>query len=1190
MYLKSLEIQGFKSFPDKTVLQFGSDITAIVGPNGSGKSNISDAISWVMGEQSSKALRGAKMEDVIFGGTQKRPAVGFAEATLVLDNQDGSLKIETPEVMITRRYYRSGESEYYINKQSARLRDIHELLMDTGLGREGYSNIGQGRIDEILAVKSTDRREIFEEAAGISKCRYRKEETERRLAATEDNLMRIGDKISELELQVEPLRQQADKAQKYLLLRDELKGIEITVWLDSLTKIAANAKKAEEDYASAAFILEQAHSELSSLYAASEQLSLELNREGLVLEEKRDAISAAEQERQQAQADRTVLTATIENTKQNAERVRQEIADQESRSGGIAGQIETQQARIGEIGAQLAQIDEQLRAAMEKSKELTDANDEAAGKLLALRANHALLTTEAAKRRAEMESMQTALSDVLERKAALKADHDAASARQKTVSEQAAQCAKSLALAQENVTAAKNMIAGYSLRLKTRAEKRDALKKQLSDGEIQLGTAESKLRMLREMERDFEGFSKAVKIVMQEAARGALRGVHGPVSSLIQTDDAFTTAIETALGAAMQNVVVDTDTDGKNAIQLLKRRDAGRATFLPLGSISGKRMPDGEYRAQRGFVGVASALVRFEKKYENIIENLLGRTVIAETLDDAVRMARSGGSRVRIVTLDGQVMNPGGSMTGGSASRSAGVLSRANEIERLEKQRSQLEERLKTLRQAYSEAAESAAKTEFELTTVQGQLREAEDEALRRTEEQKQVQLLQQALEENLAGYEAELARIESRSGSDESRMQTLGQLAQETEQKAQTLNGQIEEMEKGQSAVSEQAARLSDEITALRLDAASKDAERAAAQENIRRMQALCDAMQGDRTQKQALIAEYERQAAELEQQLTASSERIARLEQETELRRQALREAAEHRASIEAKRSQTEKQAQEKNQQILLMERESARLEQKKATSELEEKQLLDKLWESYELTPSTAQEQAAPVESIPAANKRIGELRRKISALGTPNLGAIEEFARVNERYEYLTGQRDDVLHARGELENIVKSITGEMTDIFVREFGKINEYFGQTFTEMFGGGKASLMLEDPSQPLTCGIEIRVQPPGKQLKTITLLSGGEKAFVAIALYFAILKVRPTPFCMLDEIDAALDDRNVERFAHYLRNLCSKTQFIVITHRRGTMEASDVLYGVTMQEQGVSKILHIRLGEMEQQLGITG
>ena len=1189
MYLKSLEIQGFKSFPDKTVLQFGSDITAIVGPNGSGKSNISDAICWVMGEQSSKALRGAKMEDVIFGGTLKRKPVGFAEATLVLDNQDGALKIETPEVMITRRYYRSGESEYYINRQSARLRDIHELLMDTGLGREGYSNIGQGRIDEILAVKSTDRREIFEEAAGISKCRYRKEETERRLAATEDNLLRIGDKISELELQVEPLRQQAERAQKYLVLRDELRGFEVTVWLESLAKIAEAAKKAEDDYNSSAFILEQAHSELNTLYAAGEQLSLQLNRESLLLEEKRDAISQAEQAQSAAQSELTILRGSVANHEQNIARIRQEIADQESRSGGIAQQIEQLQSRIAQIGGELDTINAQLQAAVDESRALAESTDKAAGELLALRAQQALCATEAANRRAELNSLQTSLADVLERRKDLEADRAAAAARLEQSQRQAQECEKRLSEAKENVTAANNMIAGYALRLKTRAEKRDQLQKQLDAAGVQLNTAESKVRMLLEMERDYEGFSKAVRLVMQEAGRGGLRGVHGPVSSLIRTDDAYTTAVETALGAAMQNIVVDTDDDGKAAITMLKRRDGGRATFLPLRSVGGKRMDERDFAAQRGYVGVASALVSCDARYQSVIESLLGRTVIAETLDDAVRMSRAGGSRVRIVTLDGQVMNVGGSMTGGSASKSAGVLTRANERKRMEALCTQLREEQKKLQTARDEAASSAAKTEFELSTVQGRLREAEDEALRRTEELKQVRLLMQALDENISGYDAELARMNSRSGADEGRMQTLARLAQEQDEKSAALGEQIEVLEAGQSALSEQAAALSEKITALRMDAAARDAERAGAQDNVSRMQALSEAMQGDRAQKQALIDDYMAQIAALNDKIAAADAQIVQLAQAAEDKRHALREAAEHRAQTEARRNQTEKLAQEKNQSILLLERESARLEQKKATAELEQKQLVDKLWDSYELTPSTAEAQRIEIESTAAANRRIGELRRKISALGTPNLGAIDEYARISERYEYLTGQRDDVLHAKSELEHIVGSITDEMTTIFVREFARINEYFGKTFTEMFGGGRGALLLEDPSHPLDCGIEIRVQPPGKQVKTITLLSGGEKAFVAIALYFAILKVRPTPFCMLDEIDAALDDRNVERFALYLRNLCDKTQFIVITHRRGTMEASDVLYGVTMQEQGISKILHIRMDELEQQLGIT-
>ncbi|MBQ1264358.1 MAG: AAA family ATPase, partial [Oscillospiraceae bacterium] len=548
MFLKALEVQGFKSFPDKTVLQFGSDITAIIGPNGSGKSNISDAISWVMGEQSSKALRGAKMEDVIFGGTQKRAPVGFAEATLILDNRDGSLRMETPEVTITRRYFRSGESEYYINRESARLRDIHELLMDTGLGREGYSNIGQGRIDEILSVKSTERREIFEEAAGISKCRYRKVETERRLAATEENLLRIGDKISELELQVEPLREQAEKAKKYLVLREELKGFEVTVWLDTLTKLSATAKKAEEDYASAAFVLEQAHSDLNNLYAAGEQLSLELNRQTLLLDEKHEAISLSEQERQKAEADLSVLQAGVQNRKENIARVKEEISEQESRSGGIHEQIRQQEARIAVIAEELASVDAALREAMEQSSALAATSDQTTGKLLQLRANQALLTTESANRAAEIAALRASLEEVTARKQTLQADHDAAQARCEEIENQAAECRKSLRLAQENVTAANNTIDGYRLRLQTQTQKRDAMQKEVDARTVELDTASAKLRMLREMERDYEGFSKAVKSVMQEAGKGVLRGVHGPVSSLLHTDDEYTTAIETALG------------------------------------------------------------------------------------------------------------------------------------------------------------------------------------------------------------------------------------------------------------------------------------------------------------------------------------------------------------------------------------------------------------------------------------------------------------------------------------------------------------------------------------------------------------------------------------------------------------------------------------------------------------------
>ena len=1189
MYLKSLEIQGFKSFADKTVLRFGDDITAIVGPNGSGKSNISDAISWVMGEMSSKALRGAKMEDVIFGGTQKRGQVGFAEATLVLDNSDGALAIETPEVMVTRRYYRSGESEYYINKQSARLRDINELFMDTGLGKEGYSNIGQGRIDEILALKSTDRREVFEEAAGISKYRHRKEETERRLASTEDNLMRIGDKISELELQVEPLRTQAEKAKQYLALREELKGLEIAVWLEKLEGLAAAAQKAEADYNSAAFILEQQHAELTRLYQLSDQLAMELNQRSLELDRRQESIAAQEGQIHQQESEIAVLQAGADNARQNIDRIRQELADQESRSGGIAGQIQQQQARVEEIGRSLDSLQQALDTAQADAQRLAASADSAERKALGLRASQSLLQAEAARKRAEIASLTASLEEVAQRRQAIQDDLDAAETRREELTRQASDAERALEEARETVTSCKNTAAGYALRQRSRQEKRDSLQRAVDSLRIELQTAQSRSRMLQELQRDYEGFSKAVRLVMQEARKRTLGQIHGPVSALIRTDDAYTVAIETALGASMQNIVVGAEEDGKAAIRFLKRCDGGRATFLPLSTIQGRYLQERDLERCAGFVGIAADLVRYDRAYEGVIRNLLGKIVLVENLDHAVSMARKYQNRFKIVTLDGQVMNAGGSMTGGSASKSAGILSRANELTRLQEKENQLKSKLQEQETQLAEAARSAAQVEFELTAIQGQLRQAEDDVLRAEGQARQAKALLEALEENIRAYRREMETLHSRSGGDEGRLAQLQADADKADGEIADLEEQLTCLAQGQDALSRESGELADRITALRMDAAAQEAERTSVQENIQRLQALAEAMEGDRGQKEQLIGRYTEEIASLTQQLEQARARRQQLELALEDSRGQLQQARQTRADTEARRTKTDKDAQEKNKEILDMERESARLEQKKAAAAMEEQQILDKLWDSYELTPSTAAGAKAELESTAAANKRIAELKRKINGLGSPNLGAIEEFARVNERYEYLTGQRDDVLHAKKELEAIVRTITEEMTEIFVREFGKINEHFQKTFVEMFGGGKGDLVLEDPSQPLSCGIEIKVQPPGKQVKTITLLSGGEKAFVAIALYFAILKVRPTPFCLLDEIDAALDDRNVERFAAYLRNLCRKTQFIVITHRRGTMEAADVLYGVTMQEQGVSKILHLDLNQMTAELGIT-
>ena len=1189
MYLKSLEVQGFKSFPDKTLIRFGDDITAIVGPNGSGKSNISDAILWVMGEQSSKTLRGAKMEDVIFGGTQKRSAVGFAEATLTLDNSDRALMYDADEVMVTRRYYRSGDSEYYINRQSARLRDIHEMFMDTGLGREGYSNIGQGRIDEILSLKSADRREIFEEAAGISKYRHRKEETERKLAHTEDNLLRIGDKVSELELQLEPLKVQSEKARKYLELKDELRGVEVAVWLDTLDKLSAAAKKAEEDYASASFVLQQAHEDLEKLYVQAEQYGNALRQKDGDLETVRLKVNMMDAAHEQLNGQMAVLRGNMENNTANIQRIREELQGTVDRSGGIVTQIQQAQERIGQIEQELTEKHTAIDALQQQLSAMAANAQGMTRQFLELRSKETRLSSDIAAQEADNRGLMESRTQTESRTAQLQEDLNAGTARREEAQKNLDDCRAELKKAGDEVTAANNTISGYAMRQESRLKRRDTLDQQCRELTAKLDAVTAKVRVFRAMERDYESYQKSVRLVMQEAERGSLRNVHGPVSRLIRTEDEYAVAIEIALGAAMQQIVVGNEQDGKAAISYLKRTGNGRATFLPLTTIQGRRLTEKGLGGCRGYVGIAADLVTAKDTYRDVVDNLLGRTVIVRDLDAAIAMAGKYSNRFKIVTLDGQVMNAGGSMTGGSVNKDAGILSRANELEKLTAQEKQLQNEKLAAEAELQEAQRLYDQVEFQLNTAREQLREAEDQVLRMQGQEKQHEILLQAIVDAEFAARKELENLQQRDALDRERLaagKTKIQLftvqLEETKQSIALLEG-------SQSEAAEATAQITDDMTAVKTEAAALEAERATAQAHIADLNGLRSAMEGDKERKVALIDAFEADNSRLEAQIRELNERQQDNVAQTAAFRQEMETIITQRAETEAAKTRSERDAQEKNKDILNMERACALLEQKKITSSLEEKQIIDKLWENYDLTPGTAAEHRGEIESVTAGNRRIAELKRKIAALGTPNLGAIEEYARVNERYQYLAEQRDDVLNSKKDLEGIIRDITKEMTVIFVEEFRKIDQYFGQTFEEMFGGGKGSLVLEDPENPLTCGIEIRVQPPGKQLKTITLLSGGEKAFVAIALYFAILKVRPTPFCMLDEIDAALDDRNVERFASYLRSLGKKTQFIVITHRRGTMEASDVLYGVTMQEQGISKLLRLDLNQMEEYLGIV-
>ena len=1187
LYLKALEIQGFKSFPDKTVLTFGEDITAIVGPNGSGKSNISDAIRWVMGEQSTRTLRGGKMEDVIFGGTARRKQTGYAEVSLVLDNTAHIFDMDESEVMVTRRYYRSGESEYYINRRSVRLRDVNELFMDTGLGREGYSIIGQGRIDEILSVKSTDRREMFEEAAGISRFRHRKEEAERKLERTDENLVRINDKIDELELQVEPLREQSERAKRFLILRDELKGLEISVWLDTLERLRAGSIKLETDYKEAVRQKEAAERAVEERFGAAEALSAQMREKEVEADRLRFAIQGREATVRELESSIAVLKSSIQHNLENTARIQEELEQREGRQDSLSGQIAERSGRLAEIDGQLERARREREEKDAAAQEALRSAGTLARELEELRGKESVKTADAHQAKALLSALAAAAQEVLDRDEAVRQELSRLDRRQEEAGAESSAAEKTLREARDERDAVKNVISGYTLRLDGRKKKAEQARERHVRLKMDENALTARIRMLTEMEKLHEGYSKAVKLVMGEVQRGTLHHIHGPVAGLLHVPDQYTVAIETALGGAMQNLVVDREEDGKAVIQYLKRRDGGRATILPLSSIRpGELREAGSLSREPGFVGVADQLVQFDPQYRAVFSNLLGRVAVMEDLDAAIAAARRFGYRFRIVTLDGQVLNPGGSMTGGSASRSAGILSRANELERLNAQSAGLREQLEQAARSLEEAEREAKGAAYELETAQAQLREWEDAVLRAEAQVEHCRSVAASLEEQRENQRSELEQLQTRTGEIERDTQQARDRIRELEGEAAALKSEADGKARGQSDLQTRSLTLTQELSQLTAGLAALEAEREATARGLEELEGLRRDLAGDQDQSRALIGDYQEKNQTFAREIGEKEGQLQELARETQEQQGRIAELNEEKLALEGERVKATREGQEKNRELLAMGGEVSRLEQKKMAAALDEKQLLDKLWETYELSHEAAKRQRVEIESVPKASRRIAELKKGISALGSVNVGAIQEFQRVNERYTYLTDQRDDVEKAKRELEEVIGQITGEMNTIFSREFQSINESFGQTFQELFGGGRATLELEDPDDILNCGIEIKVQPPGKALKTITLLSGGEKAFVAIALYFSILKVRPTPFVVMDEIEAALDDNNVVRFARYMRGMSEKTQFIVITHRRGTMEEADVLYGVTMQEQGVSRMLTINLNDVEKEL----
>ena len=1189
MVLKALYLQGFKSFPDKVDIQFGQGITAIVGPNGSGKSNISDAIRWVMGEQSSRMLRGARMEDVIFGGTQKRGPVGFAEVSLVIDNSDGALSCEYSEVMVTRRYYRSGESEYYLNRRQVRLRDLHELFMDTGLGRDGYSIIGQGKIDDILSLKSGDRREIFEEAAGITKYRYRKEEAVRKLAATEENLVRIRDILSELEERLGPLEQQARKAQEYLRWRERLQGVECAVWQRSLQTLEEKRSQCAQQGGQLQQQLEQARQQRREVYARLEQLSARMQQLDVDMEGRRRALSQQERYQADQKSRQAVLEESIRNHQQNIERTQQEREQTRTRGGSLSDQLNSRQQQQRSLEGQLEQLVEEKRQLDQRRQEMEQSDRRLGDELTALRRAGDAGSERLGELEREESSLSAALGQLAQREQAVEQELDQLLPQQQEQARLRTAYRTQLEENQEQLEARQNMLAGLELKYKGREQKVQQLERQKNELTYGRDDAAHQLRLLQRMEREMEGFSRAVKLVMKRSGAGLLPGVHGPLSLLLRTGEEYVTAVETALGSAASHLVVDTAEDGRRAIEYLKQEDGGRATFLPLDTIRPSKLREGGLEQLPGFVAVADALVECPDQYRAAVSSVLGRTVVIDRLDHAIAASRRLGQRVRLVTLDGQVINAGGSMTGGSAARSTGALSRRGRMEQLEREKAQLEERLDKVQAQWRQCREETGALQFQMDALRGEIAQAREERARLQAAQDQQRALLDSLEER-----AEKLRDEREQGA-AARRQKQEQLARLQQEKAavqQQLadNRQAQQtLLAGQEERQQASDRMREEHAQLLARQAALESELEQNQKTMDELDGLRRQLLGDEEQKQRMIEEFTRRLAQDQEQLRQTGQEMEQGEEDRQHIQAEITRLAAQRMELEGKRTRLDQDSQRLTEQMVSLERECAQQQARQEQLEGEHRQMLDQMWERYELTPSTLAQHSVPIDSQAQAEREIALLRGKIRALGNVNLDAVEEYTAVQERFSFLSGQRADVEQAKGELEQTIAGLTEQMKEIFTRQFRLLNQYFGETFTEIFGGGRAELVLEDPSDVLGCGIEIRVCPPGKALKTITLLSGGEKAFVAIALYFAILKVRPAPFCVLDEIEAALDDVNVARFAAYLRRLCGQTQFIVITHRRGTMEQADMLYGVTMQEQGVSKLLMLNINEVEDTLHLS-
>ena len=1176
MRLKELEIQGFKSFPDRTKITIGPGITGVVGPNGSGKSNISDAIRWVMGETSSKQLRGAgKMEDVIFGGTQTRGAMGFASVSLTIDNSDHGLAMDADEVTIGRRYYRSGESEYTINGQNVRLKDVYELLLDTGLGRDGYAIVGQGRIAEIVAAKSNERREIFEEASGIARFRYRKNEAERRLAAAEGNLERLRDILGELEGRVGPLKRDSEKAQKFLEYSATRKSLEITLWVDSIRRAQEAVRDQQRRYEAAESDYGRLSKQLDEFDARTEALRAEAQKLMLDVEQANADIRALTE----AGAGRDSALAVLRNENEHARAQIAEAEAEQARAGegakGIEAETAEHEAAIQALRAAVAKADEQLAGLRGRLNALEQQALQSGQRQDVLNAAIARQQEVATACKVQAASLESSLSASQTQLDALRTQAGAAGAAAEKLAAERAAAAEALQKAEENVTRCDNIKNGLALKLESRRRQQAEAAEALQKADRDRSNTAQRIRILEDLEKNLDGYQQSVKAVMRAAEARRLRGVIGPVAGILTVRKGYETAIETALGFALQNLVVENERDARAAIAFLKESRAGRATFLPLDTVQGHRFTG----PLTGTAEVAADLVEVDARYQNIVDNLLGRIIVVDDLTEASAVAKRLSYRNRIVTLDGQVVNAGGSFTGGSTARSAGVFTRKQELDELREKLAMLDKR-----RAEAERETSARKAEVDNLAAQvaGAESESVNAASARLRASLELERLDAAVAEGAAAAQRRKAEIDAltetlqkdkaaRAQADNARVAAEAELERYTAElqtlgeSSGTLTAEREQITADLNAA--QLERLTHEKD-IGLHEASLETLRSRSGEAAARARELEAAITAGNATLEANAAKaeaIERERAEAKGKIAAAEQAIreanaARLEKEAEI----TRLGQENRALTDERER---------------MGGEMARLAERRAAAEAERDDTAAKLWEEYQLTENEAKAQCVEFTTVTELRRQVAEVRGKIRALGNVNVGAIDEYKEVKERYDFLKAQVGDVERSKTELTRMIAELCQEMEEMFKKSFQEINRNFGRIFRELFGGGRARLYLSDEGNILDSGIEIEVSPPGKVIRNLSALSGGEQALVAISIYFAILEVNPSPFCILDEIEAALDDVNVTRYAQYLRRMTERTQFIVITHRRGTMEAADVLYGVTMQEDGVSKLLRLDL-----------